>query len=245
VWEKSFIRKLKFRNRWTQLDSERVVMFLEEAKKIGEILLRLELDENSILYDVGSSTEEYRCLYQPYVDYYLFRPLRAKKVAIIHVDRKKDNGVDLVCDITDRNQCDIVKTIRPADVVLCCSLLEHVTDRQGVVSRLGNITKPGGVIVVTVPHVFVYHEDPIDTMYRPSNTELEELFPKEAFDVIESSIIEIISQPLGYKVGPFRLCGSRNIVLHVFQKTLRYVGQRAKRIAIIPNEVSIVVVKKK
>lgn len=220
-------------------------MFLEESKTIAEILSRMDLDETSMLYDVGSSTDEYRCLYQPYIDYYLFRPLRARKVAVIHIDRKKENGVDLVYDLTDPSQCELVKTIRPADVVLCCSLLEHVLDRHGVISRIQDITKQRGTIIVTVPHVLAYHEDPIDTMYRPSNTELEKLFPKETFDILESSILEIVSQPFGYRVGPFRLCGSRNIVIHVFQKTLRYIGQTAKKITIIPNKVSIIVVKKK
>jgi hypothetical protein len=49
------------------------------------------------------------------------------------------------------------------------------------------VVKPCGYLIVTVPHQFVYHSDPIDTMFRPTNKEIEDIFPE--FRVILSEII--------------------------------------------------------
>ena len=61
--------------------------------------------------------------------------------------------------------------------VLCCNVLEHVPDVRTFGGRLGQIVAPGGRLVVTVPHRYPHHNDPIDTMFRPSPEELSALFP--------------------------------------------------------------------
>ena len=61
--------------------------------------------------------------------------------------------------------------------VMCCNLLEHVSDRKIVSEVILSILKPGGYLIATVPYRFPYHEDPIDTMYRPTVAEVAALFP--------------------------------------------------------------------
>lgn len=220
-------------------------MFLEESRKICNILAKLKLDERSRVFDIGSSTEEYRCLFQPHIDYYVFRPLRERNAVVIHIDKRRGKGVDLVCDLTDPESLEFIKTIKPADVILCCSLLEHVVDRQLVINRIKDLTKQEGIIIVSVPYVFPYHEDPIDTMYRPSSTELEKLFSKDEFTILDSIIIDITSQPLDYRIDPFNLFGSSNLYIRIIQKILTVIGKILKKIVMIPCKFSIVVVKKK
>jgi hypothetical protein len=60
---------------------------------------------------------------------------------------------------------------------MCCNLLEHVVDRVMIRDVLLSILKPGGYLIATVPYRFPYHEDPIDTMYRPTVAEVAALFP--------------------------------------------------------------------
>lgn len=63
-------------------------MFLEEAIWIKNVLSGLDLRKGQSVLDIGSATEKYRCLAQPFIDYYIFRPLREKGIRAIHVDKK-------------------------------------------------------------------------------------------------------------------------------------------------------------
>jgi len=60
--------------------------------------------------------------------------------------------------------------------LLCCNLLEHVTEPDRLACHCLDLLRPGGLVFVTVPFSYPYHRDPIDTMYRPSPSELCELF---------------------------------------------------------------------
>jgi hypothetical protein len=151
-------------------------MLYEEAKWIGKRLCKLETVDISPLCNIGSSTEEYRHVLQSYIDAKIFAPLRNHDVAIFHVDIKPQPGVDLVGDLADRNFLTQL-TERRFKSVMCCNLLEHVVDRSAICNALMSMVEPHGYLVVTVPNRFPYHEDPIDTMFRPSLTELVSLFP--------------------------------------------------------------------
>jgi len=48
-------------------------MVLKEAKRIREILAKLKLCYSSVVLDIRSSNEKFRCVDQPYIDYYVFR----------------------------------------------------------------------------------------------------------------------------------------------------------------------------
>src|SRR5205085_4736707 len=63
----------------------------------------------------------------------------------------------------------------------------HVTDRQIVCAAIWSLLPPGGFLILTVPYRFPYHEDPIDTMFRPSVEELAQLFPGTAIQQPRSS----------------------------------------------------------
>ncbi len=166
-------------------------MLIEEARWLKKVLQELGSDRGSMLLDIGSSTEYFRRVEQPYIDYYVFWPLRKKGVDIIHIDARTDEGIDIVCDISDPGSHEAIANISSADIVLCSNLLEHVLDRDMVAARLAQLTKPGGHLIVTVPHVYRYHEDPIDTLYRPTNKELEALLSLDEIDVVRSEILDV------------------------------------------------------
>ena len=170
-------------------------MFIEESIWISKILKQADLRENQSVLDLGSSTESFRCLDQPFIDYHIFRPLRNKGIRVIHVDSKKSEGVDIVCDLSSVDSEEIIRQMKPSDVVICANFLEHVVDRNLVLARVKMLTKAGGLIIITVPYRYRYHEDPIDTLYRPSNIELEELFAGENYQKIASEILEVQAEP--------------------------------------------------
>ena len=68
------------------------------------------------------------------------------------------------------------KAIHPK-TVLCCNMFEHVDDRYKFASICDEVLSPGGYLLITVPHSYPYHLDPIDTMFRPSVDEIAKLFP--------------------------------------------------------------------
>jgi hypothetical protein len=199
-------------------------MFIEEARWLKEMLAAIEPKPGWTLLDIGSSTEYFRRVDQPYIDYYVFRPLRKLGVKIIHVDARRAEGVDVVCDLADPTCQALVEEIPRGDVVLCSNLLEHVRDRELVRDRLCGLTGPGGCLFVTVPHLYRYHEDPIDTMYRPTDRELAALFSVCRFETLRSTILEV---DCGYPAVPQRFVPYyayriRNLVKrHILKREIR------------------------
>ena len=151
-------------------------MLLEEAQWLNRQLRNLRPDDLYPMCNLGSSTEHYRKVQQAYIDKYLFAPARLKNLEIIHVDAEDAPGVDLVADLTD-STLPARLALYNVRSVMCCNLLEHVSDRVIVRDLILSILKPGGYLIATVPYRFPYHENPIDTMYRPTVAELAALFP--------------------------------------------------------------------
>jgi len=145
-------------------------MFREESEWLRAQLDRLELPAGGRVLDIGSQSLIFRTGWQSWIDENLHQPLLARGHAITFLDLQDDEGVDVVADITAPDFD--AAAVGTFDLVFCCNLLEHVTDRPQTMRALGAMLAPDGHLVVTVPHRFPYHEDPIDTMYRPGPQEL-------------------------------------------------------------------------
>jgi hypothetical protein len=150
-------------------------MFEGEAVRVREILLEAGAEHVSPLLNVGSSTAAFRTRDKPHIEAELFAPMRARGVAVCHLDRKAADGVDLVGDILDPVLREDLSA-RGFRCVLLCNVLEHVRDRPALAAACEQIVGSGGLILATVPSSFPYHADPIDTFYRPSPAELAALF---------------------------------------------------------------------
>jgi hypothetical protein len=151
-------------------------MLIEEARWLNRQFASLDQNDIFPLCNIGSSTEHFRCVEQPYIDKYLFAPARARNQEVIHVDLKAASGVDLVGDLADGHFLERIAALRVRSV-MCCNLLEHVTDRKLICSAILSLLRPGGFIIATVPYRFPYHPDPIDTKFRPNINQLVKLFP--------------------------------------------------------------------
>lgn len=185
-------------------------MFVQEALWIRAVLGEFAPQRGTVL-DLGSSTEEFRRLQQPHIDFYVFRPLRRRGLRVIHVDAKHGDGVDVMLDLAAPWSAD--GPLAPAPVVIATNLLEHVADRQLIARRIAELTLPGGLAIVTAPHVYPYHPDPIDTLFRPTPAELVALWPCE-FDVVRAETL-VITPPLDQ--------GSRSLVARVARRIARHV----------------------
>jgi SAM-dependent methyltransferase len=150
-------------------------MFEAEARWLCHALDAFAPVRLTLMLNLGSSTALVRESVQPWIENELLRPLRARGIEIVHVDRREAPGVDLRADLTDPADVARLRALAP-QALLCCNLLEHVADPACLARHCLDMLRPGGLVFVTVPYSYPHHRDPIDTMYRPGPAELEGLF---------------------------------------------------------------------
>lgn len=161
-------------------------MLKEESIWIKEVLKELDISSIKEVLDIGSSTKQFRTQTQPYIDENVFRPLGERNISISYLDKKNSEGIDYVFDVENMSVDEIGKKF---DLVICCSLLEHVPKPKKVCSLLINLVRQDGFLLVTVPRSYRYHPDPIDTMFRPSMEKLISMFP--GMEIIQKEVIHI------------------------------------------------------
>jgi len=162
-------------------------MLYKEAKWLGAEIANLKHENVYPMLNVGSSTEEFRKIQQPWIDQFLFASARKNGLKVVHTDIKEADGVDIVGDLCIEGFLSELTSVKFKSV-LCANLLEHVTNKEEICKALEKIVLPGGNIIVTVPHNYPYHADPIDTGYRPTPKELSRLFPNSS--IIQSEIVD-------------------------------------------------------
>jgi hypothetical protein len=150
-------------------------MFEAEARWLRRALEVYPPARLSPLLDLGSNDLEFRRNRQPWIEEQVFRPLRERGVAVVHVDCRAGEGVDIRADLTDPADLPRLRALRPR-ALLCCNLLEHVPIPAVVARHCLDLLTAGGLAFVTVPFSYPYHRDPIDTLYRPTPAELAALF---------------------------------------------------------------------
>ena len=89
----------------------------------------------------------------------------------VGLDMAEGKGVDLVANIEERIEVD------PVDLIICCSVLEHVRNPWKAAENLSHILKPGGRFYFASPWVQRYHGYP-DDYWRFSFSAVPVLFPK-------------------------------------------------------------------
>ena len=150
-------------------------MFEAEACWLRRALEAFPPERLSPLLNLGSSSAVVREAIQPWIDAEVFCPLRTRGVQTVHVDMRELPGVDVRADLTDVIDVERLSTLRP-NALLCCNLLEHVLEPKQLARHCLDLLPVGGLVFVTVPFSYPYHRDPIDSMYRPSPSELSQLF---------------------------------------------------------------------
>lgn len=163
-------------------------MRISESLWIGRKILKLtETSKNFRLLNIGSSTKQFREKKQPWVQKNIFDPI-CGYCSIDHLDMKVQEGVDIIGDLTDIIFLEQLK-LKCYDVILCSNLLEHVINPEEICRCIEDCVKEGGFLIVTVPHLYPYHNDPIDTMFRPDVEELINYFKKSS--LVEGEILTI------------------------------------------------------
>jgi hypothetical protein len=149
-------------------------VLLEEARWLSERLAEFNTPELSPLIDLGSSTGHFRQVEQPYIDSLIFRPLAERGCRVFHVDQKAGEGVDVVADIFSEASRAEISALQPRTII-AANILEHVPDPDEVLKLLFDLLPVGGTLFLTVPFSFPYHADPIDTLLRPTPSQVRRM----------------------------------------------------------------------
>ena len=151
-------------------------MLPEEAKWLGREIAATDSASLFPMLNLGSSSGKFVKSEQPWIFEHVFSPLERRGGTIVNVDLVEAPGVDIVGDVTDPKLIERLQGMGFKSAI-CSNLLEHVRDREGVARALVSIVENGGSLFISGPHRYPYHPDPIDTLFRPTASELAALFP--------------------------------------------------------------------
>ncbi|MCK5707878.1 MAG: class I SAM-dependent methyltransferase [Candidatus Aureabacteria bacterium] len=101
----------------------------------------------------------------------------------IAIDIKKTSETrmpDILCDMQDIS----IKS-ETIDTVLCVQALQHAYEPFRVIKEFYRILKPGGILILSAPHLVYMHDIPHD-FYRFTDYGLKYLAEKAGFTVLET-----------------------------------------------------------
>ena len=187
-------------------------MFREEAVWVEKALQKIKpLPANKQAANLGASTAVFRQQVQPHIHSHVVQPLIDAGWQVLHIDIKKEDGVDLIADVTEDLFAERFEN--RFGLTVCTNMLEHVQDIAKVAGNIFKATMHGGYILITVPYKYKKHLDPIDNMFRPAPGEIAMLFRKGTAEIIDSKII-IIKDKAYYtiKKSRFPFWGYRELI---------------------------------
>lgn len=151
-------------------------MLKAEAAWLARALATLPTERLSPLLSLGSGAGQFRDSKQPWIEEQIYRPLERRGITVLHHEFVAAPGVQLAGDLQDEAFLEQLAALN-AGSVMCCNVLEHLDRRAVLTSWLPRLIPSGGYAVLTVPHRFPYHADPIDTLFRPSVADLAKELP--------------------------------------------------------------------
>ncbi len=139
-------------------------------------------------------------------------------------------GVDRMLDLTaDFAVVDRTLEQKRFGTILCLSVLEHCAHPFRMAENLTRLLKPGGMICISAPFAWKYHDYPSD-FWRFTHEGIKVLFPEIEFD--EAACCSSTSHageflPLNHDLGKRALSGKahQNLWRALTASTLRVLGR--------------------
>jgi UDP-GlcNAc:undecaprenyl-phosphate GlcNAc-1-phosphate transferase len=104
---------------------------------------------SGLLVDLGCGHKPYANLFSPKVDRYVGVDLNR--------GRYPEGSIDVVSDLAA-----LAVGTAKADTILSNQTLEHIPEPSQMIAEVSRVLKPGGVAIITAPHIWGVHEEPHD-----------------------------------------------------------------------------------
>jgi hypothetical protein len=210
-----------------------------EAAWLARRLEAIPTERLSPLLSVGSGHAELRAT-QPWLEERIYEPLAQRGVEVLHHELEDAPGVDVAGDLTDPQFLAGLRSLAPRSL-MCCNVLEHVPNRAQLAGAIESLVPPGGYAFVTVPRRYPYHPGPIDTLYRPSVEELEDLFGE--LELVEGEEIRCESLLSYFLASPTKTASLKRGARTQAPPEVRPPLREALRMLLLSTAVSAVVLK--
>ena len=149
----------------------------------------------------------------------------------IGVDIKRTQGVDIIADV-----CRLPFKDESIDEIICSEVLEHVADLVKAMEEIHRVLKPGGKVMIKVPHVksLDAFRDPthknfftIATMDYFTDASSYSYYSKAKFRIINKSII-LTEQKFKWleRIYNFRPEFTEHFLLGYFKPHIRWVLEK-------------------
>lgn len=160
-------------------------MLLKESLWLNKTILNLELAPGNKVLNFGCQ-DKIVYKYQPHLYNNIIKPTIDSGAKIINYDLFPGKGVDISGDLFDDNVFNKLKEYNFRYIYLF-NVLEHVEDKEKLCLRIEELLEKNGTILISVPHSYPIHYDPIDNGFRPTPKEIADLFPN--CEIIDSKIV--------------------------------------------------------
>ena len=154
------------------------------------MLTGLDVPAGSRVLDIGSSTLHYRTVEQPHIEREVLAPLRARGAEIVHLDAKRDPGVDVVCDLDEAGP-ELAAGLGEHRLVLLTSVLHYLRRPERAVDLAVRTLAPGGHVIAHAPERTRRSHDPVDRMLRLAPGELAALFEARGLERVRADSVRI------------------------------------------------------
>jgi len=102
---------------------------------------------------------------------------------------------------------------------LCSNMLEHVFNAREIAAAIVELLPLNGLLVVTVPYKYPLHMDPIDTGFRPTPSEICEIFPHT--QILSQKVVDVRRVIDGIYDSPLEL---PKMLIRIFLPFIRFQG---------------------
>jgi len=152
----------------------------EESAVIRKIL-ETKIDwlgsKPTVVINLGAGDLSKTRLNKPWIDMNVFAPLKDRGLKTVNVDLFDFPGIDKTVDFSQPQALQFLTEYHSPKLVILANVLEHISQstRDNLVKELKRNLKKSDYLLISAPHAYPYHPDPIDSMYRPSFVDLQAL----------------------------------------------------------------------